>query len=813
MASNNLDLVTKANEIEANLGSREFTLGKGLLQPFNESNSGSRKIMFGIHKEQSIQLCNPETPIIMTGYENQFGYLSSGFITADEDYIVIDKIYKNNTKYLILLYSVNKNTLHGIERTSYSYHTENYGYNLDTSRLDKLKNNDIVPKGTPLLMSTSFDDELNKQDGVNLTVAYMNISRTTEDPIVLSESAAKKFMSPLFDSIDIIINDNDIALNLYGDDSEYKAFPDIGEEVKNGILCAIRRERKDDEALYAQSKERLKELMISDNTYIASGEVIDINVYCNNVEKLNDMYNTQLAKYYEENMEFNRKIVSSINKFVNSHPGVMMTYDIQKIYRIAKDTINEVPYLKDKVFNNIYCQIITRTNVPVYEGDKVTDRYGGKGVISKIIPDALMLKYFRFGEWNNIDMIINSFTVNNRENPGQLNEVEITSIGSQLVDYIAQMWYATEGIDDSFGDDYSRAIFNTVVTAERLIHTYYSILNDEQAKEYEESIVNKLSFDERKNYIWNIIQNKELYLVITPFKNIFTLDKLEELYNAFPFIKNAVCYTDPNYYPIVPQKDSNGNYRYVHTRRPLVIGKKYIYRLKQVAKEKFSAVSLASTNIKGENTKTKANKIHITPIPKTPVRLGGMEAAELMQLPYCQYTIEMFMLLSASPTGRRLMKDLLTGDPFNRNIRLDPKSKSRNVEIVNAYLKAMGLKLIFERKPKAKLVPAQMVIAEQIPQFFDEVYKEPVFMLPPDITPEGFTEALKTAENIYYNNESNEKSEVIDKKIADAIIDIARIATSDKELVEKAKDVYDYNKKKQIAFVIPVEFVGPKPKE
>ena len=38
MASENLNLVDKANEIEQNLGSREFTLGKGLLQPFNESN-------------------------------------------------------------------------------------------------------------------------------------------------------------------------------------------------------------------------------------------------------------------------------------------------------------------------------------------------------------------------------------------------------------------------------------------------------------------------------------------------------------------------------------------------------------------------------------------------------------------------------------------------------------------------------------------------------------------------------------------------------------------------------------------------------
>ena len=220
---------------------------------------------------------------------------------------------------------------------------------------------------------------------------------------------------------------------------------------------------------------------------------------------------------------------------------------------------------------------------------------------------------------------------------------------------------------------------------------------------------------------------------------------------------------------------------------------------------------MASTNIKGENTKTKANKIHITAIPKTPVRLGGMEAAELMQLPYCQYTIEAFMLLSTSPTARRLMKDLLVGDPFNRNITLDPKSKSRNVEIVNAYLKAMGLKLVFERKPKKVTVPAQLVIAEQIPKFFDEVYKEPVFMLPPDITPQGFNEALKEAENVYNNNGSSET--VTDKVIADAVIDIARIATSDEELVEKAKRVYEYTKKKQIAFIMPVEIVGEQPAE
>ena len=54
--------------------------------------------------------------------------------------------------------------------------------------------------------------------------------------------------------------------------------------------------------------------------------------------------------------------------------------------------------------------------------------------------------------------------------------------------------------------------------------------------------------------------------------------------------------------------DSNGNYRFVKARRNIVVGKEYMFRLKQFAEEKFSATSLSATNIRGENTKSKANK-------------------------------------------------------------------------------------------------------------------------------------------------------------------------------------------------------------
>ena len=307
MASNSLNIITRAREIEQSLPAMEYELGKGLLQPFNNTNSGARKIMQGIQKEQAIQVLDAETPLIMTGFENQFGEYSSSFVRADQEYTVLTKVFKNPKNYWVLAYDTLNMVLTCFHRISYEHVTEMFGYNLDTHYLDSLKPGDTIQKGDNIIRSASFDIALNKCDGINLTTVYMAFGLTTEDPIVLSQSAASRFVSPLFDNIEVVINDNDVPLNLYGDDSNYKSFPDIGEYVKNGIFCAVRRERKDDEALYAQSCEKLRQLMMSDETYISSdnGMVIDIDVYCNNIEKLDVMYNSQIAKYYNLQMQEN----------------------------------------------------------------------------------------------------------------------------------------------------------------------------------------------------------------------------------------------------------------------------------------------------------------------------------------------------------------------------------------------------------------------------------------------------------------------------------------------------------------------------
>lgn len=81
-----------------------------------------------------------------------------------------------------------------------------------------------------------------------------------------------------------------------------------------------------------------------------------------------------------------------------------------------------------------------------------------------------------------------------------------------------------------------------------------------------------------------------------------------------------------------------------------------------------------------------------------------METGNLIHLG-AELVVQMLMLYSTSPHARRLTSEMLTGDPFNIDVKLDMKSKNRNVEILNVYLKTMGLKLEFERKKKKLINP------------------------------------------------------------------------------------------------------------
>lgn len=656
-----------------NLQSMEHMLGKGLMQPFNNTNAGSRKIMFSIHKEHVFPLIQAEKAIIETGYEIRYGDLSSAVTKADSTYIVVAKISKfsfaPNHHYWLIVRDTKSNKIDVLERISYHYVTESYGYLYNNEYLDSLTIGDYIKDGQVVQKSLAFDEYNNRADGVNFNVAYMALDDNMEDSIVCSEAAQRRLVSPLVKPVEITINDNDIPVNLYGNDKLYKIIPDIGEEIVDANLIALRKEKKE-ESYFTQSINNLSKIMISDDKKRVHGRVIDVNVYCNNPEILDSHYYAQIKMYYNELHRYAKEIVHTVTPLVSA--GCELTYDLEKLFATCKRIMNNDMYIDKRPFSNIILEVDVLEENMIEAGDKLSNRYGGKGVISETVPMNRMPRFKNAkGEYEYIDIIFNSSTMINRENVGQTFELSLNHISAEIINYIIGN---NVGLDDAYN----------------LIYTFVSKCSTSQA-EYMNNRVKAMTRDEKIFFVESIINSGNIHLSLKPISESMDIDRLADIYNAFPFIKQNLIE--------VPIEGSDGQVRYVPARRRMVVGKQYIYRLKQFAEEKFSATSLSATNIRNENTKSRVKKDFRELYPNTPVRFGNMETNNMAHIGV-EPLISNMMIHSLSPQGRRLVEQMYTGDPFKIDIKLNSDSKNRSAEIANTYLKAIGRRLKFIKRRK-----------------------------------------------------------------------------------------------------------------
>ena len=295
----------------------DHSLGKGLLMPFNNNNSGQRKILAGIQTEHSLCLFHPEPANIQTGYENRYGDRSASIKENEGNVVIRAKIEKFESvpghHYYLIVTDDEDMSISIIERVSYRHNTESYGYMINNDIIDSYRIGDTIPDGEIISKSSAFDQYQNDCMGVNLLVGYIAKDDSMEDAIIISETGAKKLASPLIKEARCVINDNDIILNLMGDDEHIKSFADVGEEVRNGILLATRREKNED-CLFMQSKNKLREILMSDITFMVEGRVIDIDIHCNTPEKLYKKTNSQLLYYYENKMRYTRELVDIVDE-------------------------------------------------------------------------------------------------------------------------------------------------------------------------------------------------------------------------------------------------------------------------------------------------------------------------------------------------------------------------------------------------------------------------------------------------------------------------------------------------------------------
>lgn len=628
-----------------------------------------------VHRDHVLPLFLGEKAICETGYEIRFGDESSSIDKVDDDYVVVGKISKFSFSpdhdYLLILANYNKKKLIVKHRISYEYITESYGYLYNNSFIDSLTINSVVPEDQIIQKSLAFDQYMNRKDGANLLTCYMSLDQNMEDSIIISDAAATKFTAPLIKKVQVMINENNIPLNIYGrNEDEYKCIPDIGEDIKDSTLIALRKEKKE-EMVYTESTDMLRKVLMSDERRTLNGTLIDLDIYCNNIENLNAYHNQQFKMYYNEQQRRAQEIVSIVTAF--EADGFDIDYQLKKEFALSKRILNHDQFEDKKSFSNIILIMTVLERLPMKPGDKVANRYGGKGVAATVMPQKLMPRVKESGQY--VDIIMNGSTMYGRENPGQIFEMSINRVGSKIVRYIVKN---NLSVDDSLA----------------MIVKFTSLISPDLGQAYTE-LFSKMSYNDKRYFLDSVIQDGHIDLSTKPITDSFNIDRLNNLYKEFPFIHKDEIE--------VPIQDSNGNYRYITAHRKMVVGEEYFFRLKQYAEEKFSATSLSAVNIRGNNTKSKANKNFIEPYSNTPIRFGNMEINSMSHLGV-EAVVTNLMIHSVSPHARELVSQMYTtSDPYHVNIMLDGTSKNRGAEVVYAYLKTIGRKLVFEKVPKKRV--------------------------------------------------------------------------------------------------------------
>lgn len=634
-------------------GTHKF-LAEELLVPLVNHCDGMRITMFDAHLTQTKVLVNPDFPNVFTNFENQIGKYSTSYKRSEGKWKIIGKFKKNDMNTLFILRDKDYNVKYIL--TKYAERiTERYGYKYN-NYIEKKKVNDIIEDNEVMYASTTYDKNMNFCYGVNLKACFLSYdNRTYEDSILIRKGALEKLDSYSPDEIIITINTNDILLNLYGDNDEYKCFADIGETTNSTILAA-RRRISYESILFDLNNTNIKKANLDTDTFFFVGSpdsiIYDIDVFCNsNIENLRKLpYYKQILKYYDKNMSYYKRVINFLEKLLNNEK-YKCSNDVKYIYRRYKDIIDENSEFKydGNTFDNIVLKIKTLSKKHLTVGMKITGRYGSKGVIGGILEDDEMPRN-QYGEV--ADVCLNPIGVIGRLNLAQLIEQDLNFHADNIVRKMKEM-------DDN--DDR----FNYMIT-------FYDIVNPKQAKFLRNKWKN-YNDDEKENFM-NECFTYGLFIHEPPFFGNVSLDDLLKLYDTFNF---------------EPYK-CNINGKEIET--PLIFGNIYYLLLKHDPSSKFSARSAGDLSINNIPSKSNSFKYHTSIFSKTPVRCGEMEFGSLLLTQKIDLVMRYMAQTSTNPEERtHFSKELLISNPFNIEKINMVGSKSITSQITRMQLLTIGL--------------------------------------------------------------------------------------------------------------------------
>lgn len=431
------------------------------LSLFDDKNSAARKQMFSSHIGQALVVKGATERTIRNGMENEYGkYTFSVKMPVDADIIRLIERYPttgmgdgsiaHNPETLVIYENDDTKEVCCLSLQDYFSHHQYFGFRyVRRPAMRTLRTKPSIAKGTILQDSPAVTENGGYKFGVQCNVAFMSHPAVSEDGILISRDVLDKFSFKKYETRVVEFGSKYYPLNTYGDENNYKIFPDIGEVVReDGVLMAL---RPYDERNAVVEQSRLSTMTI-DPSYDrrvyadgAGGRVIDIRVMHDpesaipttpvGMELQAEKYNAARLRYYQEIYNVYERLRRERGPaLLISHEFHRLVVEAYSVLGPTKKREGESPERVTKMYKNVplddwRIEFVIEYDVTPTIGFKLTDTHGGKGVICQVCePHEMPID----AAGNRADIVMDPNATVSRMNLGRLYEQFINAASRDI---------------------------------------------------------------------------------------------------------------------------------------------------------------------------------------------------------------------------------------------------------------------------------------------------------------------------------------------------------------------------------------------
>ena len=385
--------------------------------PFLEHNDATRLQMASSQQRHAIMLKKFDLPHIQTGVEGMYTDQTSFIFRA-----------KRNGKVIYL-----DNDIISVQYDNKTCEAFNIGYRklyisaVDFYKVyfnvgDTFRENEIIAESNYLKNGKVC---LGKNLLTCITPWY---GYNYEDGIVISQKLVDEDSFTSIHYVDLVIElpINKVLLNLNEHYDDYSPLPKIGQRLVKGEVFAklksIDVDGYDDVIFEPISEERAPEDCV----------ITNIKIYANKWNKRFPQYDQYIAEMIKRKKSKKDEISSKLAEYLTKEEldKVMDTLEINQSeknnYKIKGDYIDGARIELTAVYER-----------KITVGDKLGNRHGNKGVISKILPESEMPF---LSDGRRADIIINPLGIVSRMNVGQVYEAHLSMALSDIKSKVKEMY-------------------------------------------------------------------------------------------------------------------------------------------------------------------------------------------------------------------------------------------------------------------------------------------------------------------------------------------------------------------------------------